>query len=69
MTTWFKHVEGWPKQTMVLACILFVTFVGFLDYITGYETFFFTFYLLPIFLGAWRIGPGFGLPGAERHRQ
>jgi signal transduction histidine kinase len=61
MTTWLKQVDAWPKQTAALTCVLFVTFVGFLDFITGYETFFFTFYLLPIFLGTWRLGKSFGV--------
>jgi signal transduction histidine kinase len=52
--------EAWPKQVVVLVCILFVTLVGAVDYVTGYETFFFTFYLLGIILATWRVGPGFG---------
>ncbi len=52
--------DAWPKQVVLLACILLVTLVGWVDYLTGYETFFFTFYLLAIFLGTWRIGPAFG---------
>ena len=60
MTTWFKRFDAWPKQVVVLVCILFVTLVGLVDYVTGYETFFFTFYLLPVFLAAWRVGGVFG---------
>jgi signal transduction histidine kinase len=60
MTTWLKRLETWPKQVVVLVCIVFVTLVGFVDYLTGYETFFFTFYLLAIFLATWRTGAGFG---------
>ena len=52
--------DAWPKQVVVLACILLVTLVGWVDYLTGYETFFFTFYLLAIFLGTWRLGAAFG---------
>jgi signal transduction histidine kinase len=55
-----KQLAAWPKQVVVLACICFVTLVGFVDYLTGYETFFFTFYLLAIFLGTWRVSPAFG---------
>ena len=60
MTTRLKRLETWPKQIVVLVCIVFVTLVGFVDFLTGYETFFFTFYLLAIFLATWRIGGGFG---------
>ncbi|HEX9046275.1 MAG TPA: histidine kinase, partial [Verrucomicrobiae bacterium] len=49
-----------PKQVVALVCIWFVTFVGLVDYATGYETFFFTYYLLAIFAGTWRLGGFFG---------
>ena len=61
MTTWLKRFEVWPKKVVILASIWWVTLVGLLDYITGYETFFFTFYLLPIFLGTWRVSAVFGI--------
>ncbi len=61
MMTWLKRFETWPKQVVVLACIVFVTLVGFVDYLTGYETFFFTFYLLAIFLVTWRVSVAFGV--------
>ena len=54
------RIDAWPKQVVALVCILFVTLVGLVDFLTGYETFFFTFYLLAIFLGAWQVGPRFG---------
>ncbi len=60
MTTWLKRIEAWPRQIVVLVCVWFVTLIGFADYLTGYETFFFTFYLLAIFLATWRLGGGFG---------
>jgi signal transduction histidine kinase len=61
MLTRLIRFDAWPTQVVVLACILLVTLVGWVDYLTGYETFFFSFYLLAIFLGTWRIGPGFGV--------
>ena len=61
MKAWLKRVEAWPKQVVVLACILFITLVGLMDYITGYEMFFFTFYLLAIFMGTWRVNAAFGI--------
>lgn len=58
--TWLKRFEALPKQVVMLACILFVIMVGCVDYLTGYETFFFTFYLLAIFWGTWRVSAAFG---------
>jgi signal transduction histidine kinase len=60
LNQWLVRIDGWPQQIVILACILLVVFVGFLDYLTGYETFFFTFYLLAIFLGTWRVNAAFG---------
>jgi len=61
MTSWLKRIDTWPKQIVALVCIWFITLVGLVDYATGYETFFFTYYLLAIFLGTWRVGGIFGL--------
>jgi signal transduction histidine kinase len=60
MMNWLKRFVAWSRQVVILACILFVILVGYVDYLTGYETFFFTFYLLAIFWGTWRVGPAFG---------
>ena len=60
MTTWLKRLDAWPKQIVALICIVWVTLVGLVDYATGYETFFFTFYLLAVFLATWRLGGAFG---------
>jgi len=60
MMTRLIRFNAWPQQAVVLACILLITLVGWVDYFTGYETFFFTFYLVAIFVGTWRLGPAFG---------
>ena len=60
MNTGLQRIEAWPKQVVILCCVCFVTLVGLVDFATGYETFFFTFYLLPVFVGTWRIRPAFG---------
>lgn len=36
-----------------------VAIVGLVDYLTGFELFFFAFYLLPVSLAAWFVGRGF----------
>jgi signal transduction histidine kinase len=61
MMTRLKRFDTWPKQLVALICICFVTLIGLVDFITGYETFFFTFYLLSIFLSTWRMGGLFGV--------
>jgi signal transduction histidine kinase len=61
MMTWLKRFDTWPKQVAILVSLLGVIVVGFVDYLTGYETFFFTFYLLSIFLATWRVGAAFGV--------
>lgn len=57
---WLKRLDALSKQVVILICILFVTLVGLVDYMTGYEMFFFTFYLLAIFLATWRVSALFG---------
>ena len=41
-------------------CLGIVAVVGFVDYLTGYETFFFIFYLLAVFLAVWFVSGSFG---------
>jgi signal transduction histidine kinase len=60
MKTGLQRVETWPRQVVIFLSICFVTIVGWVDYVTGYETFFFTFYLLPVFIVTWRVSAGFG---------
>ena len=45
---------------MSALCLGIVAVVGFVDYLTGYETFFFSFYLLAVFVAVWFISPSFG---------
>ncbi|HUI90714.1 MAG TPA: hypothetical protein VLX68_00565 [Chitinivibrionales bacterium] len=37
--------------------IMLTAFIGYLDYITGYEFYFFVFYFIPISIAAWYVGP------------
>lgn len=60
MMTWLKRIDAWPRQVVMLVCILGVLLVGLVDWMTGYEMFFFTFYLLAIFFGTWRVSTVFG---------
>ena len=61
MMPWLKRFEHRPKQWVALLCIVIVTMVGLVDFATGYETFFFSFYLLAVFLGVWFVSIPFGI--------
>ena len=54
-------MERWPKRFVAPLCIVIVTLVGLVDYWTGYETFFFIFYLLAVILASWFVGIPFGV--------
>ena len=41
------------RPCLIVACLLLVGVVGYMDYVTGYERPLLLFYLLPISLGAW----------------
>jgi signal transduction histidine kinase len=56
----FKNIETWPAGFAAATSIVLVSLVGAGDYLTGYEIGFFVFYLVPITLGAWRVGSAFG---------
>jgi len=60
MVTWIKRFETWSKPSLMALCLGIVAAVGFLDYLTGYETFCFIFYLLAVFLAVWFVGSSSG---------
>jgi len=60
MVTWIKRFETWSKPSLMALCLGIVAVVGFVDYLTGYETFFFIFYLFAVFLAVWFVGGFFG---------
>src|SRR2546423_13464302 len=50
------------RRTLIIAtCFLLVGFIGWLDYITGFENSLLIFYLAPIAIGTWFLGIGFGI--------
>jgi signal transduction histidine kinase len=61
VTGWLKHLEGAPKRFVAPLCVLIVTVVAEVDFLSGYETFFFIFYLMAVILGVWFVNPGFGV--------
>ena len=54
-------LETWSKLTLSALCVGIVTSIGFVDFLTGYETFFFIFYLLAVFMAVWFVGVSFGI--------
>jgi signal transduction histidine kinase len=56
-----KRLETWSKPALVAASLGIVVTVALVDYLTGYETFFFIFYLFAVFLAVWFVGASFGV--------
>ncbi|PYK66560.1 MAG: hypothetical protein DME45_12375 [Verrucomicrobia bacterium] len=49
------------RSLIIASCFLLVAFIGWLDYITGFENSLLIFYLAPIAVGAWFLGFWFGI--------
>jgi signal transduction histidine kinase len=56
-----KRLETWSKRSLMTVCLGIVAVVGLVDYLTGYETFFFIFYLAAVFLAVWFVNVSFGV--------
>lgn len=54
---WVLHRKG----ALIATCLLLVTIIGYIDYVTGYERPLLLFYLLPISLAVWFGNLLFGL--------
>jgi signal transduction histidine kinase len=61
MIAWIKRLKTRSKPSLAAAAIMIVAVVGLADYLTGYETFFFIFYLFAVFLSVWFVGVSFGI--------
>ncbi len=61
MIPWLKRFEPWPKKFVAPLCVCIVTVVGLVDYMTGYEAFFFIFYLFAVVFAVWFVNPLFGV--------
>ena len=53
MFAWRKRFETWSKPSLTAISVAIVALVGWADYLTGYELFFFIFYLFAVFLAVW----------------
>ena len=49
------------RSLIIVVCLLLVAFIGWLDYITGFENSLLIVYLAPIAIGAWFLGFWFGI--------
>ncbi|HEX4122616.1 MAG TPA: sensor histidine kinase [Verrucomicrobiae bacterium] len=61
MIQWAKAFGGRSKTPAMLASLGFVFIVGIVDYLTGFELYFFAFYLIPVILASWFLGRWFGI--------
>jgi len=56
-----EKLEKRSRAFLISAGLAVLAFIGFIDYLTGFELIFSVFYLLEVGLAAWFVGPGFGL--------
>jgi len=58
MMRFVKQLEQRSRAVFITAALLIVAAIGFVDYLTGFETSFSIFYLMAIGLAAWFLGRG-----------
>src|SRR5262249_23228470 len=59
-----KLIEKFERRSVLFfagACLAFLLFIGFVDFLTGFEVFFSVFYLLAVGVGTWFVGRSFGV--------
>ena len=49
------------RSLIIASCLLLVAFIGWLDYLSGFENSLLIFYLAPIAIGTWFLGVWFGV--------
>ena len=49
------------RVLIIVSCLVLVAFIGWLDYLTGFENSLLIFYLAPVAIGAWFLGIWFGV--------
>ena len=52
------------RSLIIVSCLLLVAFIGWLDYVTGFESSLLIFYLAPIAIGTWFLRIWFGIATA-----
>jgi signal transduction histidine kinase len=61
MFRWIENFEHRSRTLLAVLALGIVAVIGFVDYLTGFETSFSIFYLLPIGLAAWFLRRGFAI--------
>jgi signal transduction histidine kinase len=61
MVRLLAKLEHSSRGALIVAGLVVLALIGFVDYLTGFELLFSVFYLLEVGLAAWFVGPGFGL--------
>ena len=61
MSRFFENIERSSLASRVVASLLMLLLIGFIDYVTGFEVMFSLFYLLEVAFAALFVGRGFGL--------
>ncbi|MGO9584640.1 MAG: ATP-binding protein [Limisphaerales bacterium] len=61
MLGFVKQLEQRSRIVLITTALLIAAVIGLVDYLTGFETSFSVFYLLPIGLAAWFVGRGFAV--------
>jgi len=51
-----KENPFFKRSSVLVVSVFTLLFLGFLDYVTGYELGFFVFYFVPIAIAAWKVG-------------
>lgn len=55
-----QRLEQWPRPFLVVAGVGYLAAVGLVDYLTGFEIFFYVFYLVGVGFSTWFVGRNFG---------
>jgi signal transduction histidine kinase len=61
MFRWIEKFEHRSRTLLAVVALGIVAVIGFVDFITGFETSFSVFYLVAIGLAAWFVGRGFAI--------
>ncbi len=61
MLGFVKKLEKYSRVMFIVASLLLVAAVGFVDYVTGHEISVSVFYLLGVAMAVWFVSPGFGV--------
>lgn len=61
MSRTFERIGKFSKPFLMALSLFLVCIIGLVDFLTGFELYFFSIYLLPVGLAAWFVGRWFGL--------